>query len=279
MAGWKEWNLGTELIEAWGINIGILKWYILEGSLTPHDGNLLPQALGPNQEFEWYERKSTYREGRYGFSPELVSSVGGWRSVNVLYSWYSGAEVEACERQHSLKDLRLDPAMVDWQDGEHVLLVCSILEPTLEDWILVGLRSYDRSKMQLHFADQQSFQQYGLSVKNLWFKLHEVEAFLKEHGFVIPPTKVRETRSVLNRPTPKIDRNKRLQALDRVKDECRDKAKKLWLTEKNRDTTIKDMAERLGHLVDGASGFKIETRANWIKNLCPNRSPGRRPGT
>src|SRR5512139_459914 len=91
MRRWKEWHRGSELLDAWHINEAILKAYIREETLVPHNDNLEPLNLGPNGAFEWTERKETYSDPNSFVNrdrPPRVMSVRSIRHrIDVLTSW------------------------------------------------------------------------------------------------------------------------------------------------------------------------------------------------
>ena len=57
---------------------------------------------------------------------------------------------------------------------------------------------------------------------------------------------------------------------------CREMAKELW--EEDPTLTIVDMAykDEINSFFNGKT-YTVKTIRGWIKDLCPNRSPGRRP--
>lgn len=71
---------------------------------------------------------------------------------------------------------------------------------------------------------------------------------------------------------------KKLKPCQRHKTQCREIAKRLW--EENPALTIADLILGNKEFIDTGCEGKAYVRAtmhNWIKDLCPNRSPGRRP--
>jgi hypothetical protein len=77
-----------------------------------------------------------------------------------------------------------------------------------------------------------------------------------------------------------IEQEIKLRPDQRHKEECRAIAKKIW--EKNPEMTIVDMIKTKE--IDEIRKYKKKpytdkTLRNWIKNLCPDRSKGRRPAS
>jgi len=70
---------------------------------------------------------------------------------------------------------------------------------------------------------------------------------------------------------------KKLRLNQRHKKECRKVAGEIWV--KNPDRTIADIANNSNRVVKACENkiYAEETIRNWIKDLCPNRKPGRRP--
>ena len=98
-------------------------------------------------------------------------------------------------------------------------------------------------------------------IDNIGFKLEEIELFEKYQ---------------------KVDQlngdniETKLRPSQRHKLQCRIIAEEVW--KDNPDTTIEDMAQRdeINEVFEGKV-YADKTIRNWIKDLCPNRLPGRRP--
>jgi hypothetical protein len=75
-----------------------------------------------------------------------------------------------------------------------------------------------------------------------------------------------------------IGSNKKLRPSQKAKIECRKVAEKLW--EKHPNMTIADMIMK-DEIVKACENkiYAEKTIRDWIKDLCPNRSPGRRKQT
>ena len=80
----------------------------------------------------------------------------------------------------------------------------------------------------------------------------------------------------LKRPLSDDLNDKKLRPSNKHRIECRKTAEKLW--GKNPEITIADMIHKdeINTLFNGRI-YNTKTMRNWIKDLCPNRSPGRRP--
>ena len=74
-------------------------------------------------------------------------------------------------------------------------------------------------------------------------------------------------------------KEKKLRTVQKHKIKCREVAEKIW--RENPTITISGMIDKQEILdvtkrSDG-NNYLEKTVRNWIKNLCPNREPGRRP--
>lgn len=80
----------------------------------------------------------------------------------------------------------------------------------------------------------------------------------------------------LDTKLPEDSSNMRLN--QRHKERCRAIAEMLW--EKHPEITIADMSLKNEIVKYGCEGkvYAEDTMRNWLKDLCPDRSPGRRPG-
>ena len=114
--------------------------------------------------------------------------------------------------------------------------------------------------------------------EDLLFKLPEVKAFEKEHRKA--ESIVSAEREVSKRPPTKLQR-----AQADFKNKCREMAEKQW--QKEQEWTNPEMAQWiLGFFKNGyeydktkeALTVKLNTVIDYIKELNPNRNPGRRKG-
>jgi hypothetical protein len=90
---------------------------------------------------------------------------------------------------------------------------------------------------------------------------------------------IREPCWVLVEPSDTEEHPERkFRPSQQAREECRKVAKALW--EKDSTITIEDMIMRNGitRVATKTNGdmYSTKTIRNWIKDLCPNRSPGRR---
>jgi len=101
-------------------------------------------------------------------------------------------------------------------------------------------------------------------MSDLLFRLSDIEDFESEHPEIIAD------RIDDKKPEKKLRPNQ----VHRIK--CREVAEKLWAEDPT--LTIVDMTykDEINALFDGKS-YVEDTIRNWIKDLNPNRSPGRRP--
>ena len=100
---------------------------------------------------------------------------------------------------------------------------------------------------------------------NSLFKMEDVEEFQKQFGIKGKADEV---------PKP-ISTPRKLRPNQRHKTECRKVAERLW--QEDPAITIADMAlkNEINELFGGRT-YSEDTIRNWIKDLCPDRSPGRR---
>ena len=103
-----------------------------------------------------------------------------------------------------------------------------------------------------------------IDLSDLLFRLSDIKELESEHPEIIAD------RTDDKKPEKKL----RPSQIHKIK--CRELAQKLW--EENPTITIIDMAykDEINDLFDGRS-YADKTIRNWIKDLCPDRSPGRRP--
>jgi hypothetical protein len=85
-----------------------------------------------------------------------------------------------------------------------------------------------------------------------------------------------EVEKILNNVTKSNgQKSKILRPSQRHKSECRKAAKQIW--NQNHEITIVDMILR-DEIANACEGkvYHVSTLRKWVKDLCPNRSPGRR---
>ena len=144
---------------------------------------------------------------------------------------------------------------------------------------LLTLYEYENGQFkEVNEAEEQSLNQY--------IRLDKFRDYLKtvgdEYELCIPLprllfTKKDESHEVLD--VSSIEQNKssrKHRPCQRHKIECREVAKNLW--KKDSTLTIADMPMK-DEITEACEGkiYAEKTIRNWIKELCPNRSPGRRP--
>jgi hypothetical protein len=103
-----------------------------------------------------------------------------------------------------------------------------------------------------------------LDVSDFLFGLSDVEEFESEHPEIV-------SDRIQDKKTEKKLRSNQIHKI-----KCREVAQKLW--EEDPSITIADMIHKdnINEVFDGKV-YAEKTIRNWIKDLCPNRSPGRRP--
>ena len=114
-----------------------------------------------------------------------------------------------------------------------------------------------------------------------FIKLDELAAYLEKikeiYGLLIPlPSKLFSKNNRFQGQLGMSPTEKKLRPVQRHKKECREVAKKIW--KKDSTITIADMLmkDEITYACEGRI-YAEKTIRDWIKDLCPNRSPGRRP--
>jgi hypothetical protein len=107
-------------------------------------------------------------------------------------------------------------------------------------------------------SDAQVAQRMIDEARGYLFKVSEIRAFEKSHPELFDPKAKYSRKS------------------QEHKERCRTEARILW--EKDPSITIEDMANRdeINQAFDGKV-YQPKTIREWIKDLCSNRNPGRRP--
>jgi hypothetical protein len=100
----------------------------------------------------------------------------------------------------------------------------------------------------------------------LMFNLNEIELFEMEHS-----NKFHED------PQRDVEVEIKLRPSQKHRERCRAIAELIW--QSNSDITIEDMAKKdeIKRIGCENNGYTVKTIREWIKDLCPNRKPGRRP--
>ncbi len=98
------------------------------------------------------------------------------------------------------------------------------------------------------------------------FKKEDVEEFEKQYGL----------EAKIDKPHKPVSPPRKLRPDQIHRIECRKVAKRLW--QENPTITIADMIMRNEiNVLFGGKTYTENTIRNWIKDLCPDRSAGRRP--
>ena len=100
---------------------------------------------------------------------------------------------------------------------------------------------------------------------NALFRIEDVEKFEKQYGL----------EAKIDKPHKPVSPPRKLRPVQKHKIECRKVAERLW--QKNPSKTIADliMDDDINQIFEGKT-YAENTIRNWIKDLCPDRSPGRR---
>jgi hypothetical protein len=145
------------------------------------------------------------------------------------------------------------------------------LSQTISPSILVhdsGLPAFLKNSSQEAIRIDSSFQNTPFDKIHFWkFRAQDIEEFERKHQELLsPPNKKGK------------DSEPKSKANQRHKERCRALAEYLWSLEKNKGTTIADMIKSDPILTIGCERnvYDADTLRDWIKDLCPNRNPGRR---
>lgn len=135
-------------------------------------------------------------------------------------------------------------------------------------------------------------------VEHCMFKIIQIERFEKEHNLILQDreetkdqkrstleeinAKAKEQDSGLSpgKPPVGLKKARKKTMIQVAKEKVREKADELW-NKKNQPIPIAEMVLRdeLNKITEDICGkiFTEKTLRDWIKDLCPNRKPGRRP--
>jgi hypothetical protein len=130
------------------------------------------------------------------------------------------------------------------------------------------LHSFNRRTGRYEKGDSQDFIE-RTDFGQEYINLDDLKIYLKETiGIPLP--------SMLIMKKSSNEAKQKLRPNQKHKIECRKVAKKIW--DENPSITIADMilSDEISNVCEGKV-YAEKTLHNWIKDLCPNRSPGRRP--
>lgn len=176
----------------------------------------------------------------------------------------------------SLEELTLDQAAYLWCEQEpklsprelpaKVLAVSNMLYAAAQHG---EIQSRDTSRMHTYTTEWEREKSIFV-VGETYLNRNSLRAYAESKGyrpkFLFPGTRTTEP-----------DKIKSLRNSQTHRARCRAIAEILWA--QRPDMTISEVIESDEITVNGCERieYSLDTRRDWIKELCPNRSPGRRP--
>ena len=148
--------------------------------------------------------------------------------------------------------------------GADLITRWNVVEDELLDLVLQGfIRTADVFGQPFPLEDYGNFLlRFDTTLIDLYFDLSAVEEFEKNHDMAQP----RVDTQTASKPETAPQRRRR---------KVREVASPLWITDPS--ITIEDMIMRDEITIAAERPYSESTLRNWIKDLCPNRQPGRRP--
>ena len=132
---------------------------------------------------------------------------------------------------------------------------------------LASVRDLDWNEIEPCESEKEAKQIFA-EVNKCLFKVEDVEELEKQFGL----------KGKIGKPHKPVSTPRKLRPVQKHKIECRKVAKRLW----EEDPTITIASMIVGDELNKVCEPKVyseETLRNWIKDLCPDRSPGRRKKT
>lgn len=183
-----------------------------------------------------------------------------------------------------------------WMSGEELKKRLSITDADLMDYIITGdLQAYSENlepftKDEFREMTRGPFAYLSpewpmAGFDGLRFKIIEASEFAEKHGYPrldrqgnihISNEDQNEVQGKADEITPSKLKPQKIRPTQRHKEACRNVAVKLW--EGDSTITITDMilSDEIALVCENKT-YAEKTIRNWIKDLCPNRLPGRRP--
>lgn len=179
------------------------------------------------------------------------------------------------------------PGCPRWIDGERLMYCAELLNSELKTFIeKKKLKAYGKDG-SIYYPGLDDF----VRLENLRFGFADVFELENQGLFYMGDNEdIQAYRQIFqawkegfnNKKLPKEDnkglsfKEKKLRPDQKHKIECMKVAEKLW--KKDPTITIADMCfkNEINEIFEGKT-YSDKTIRNWIKHLCPNRSPGRRP--
>lgn len=180
--------------------------------------------------------------------------------------YFKTSAVEKIEKEHdklsnaSLKTLTGKELMKRW-DKEWGEVIDFIDKKVIRPVDYFGVDAYKTFTYTLTFA--------GFDVENLFFRFGDIMRAETEYNITAQDESIGLPKKAKLRPNQ----------IHRL--ECRETAITIWDTYPK--LTIPDMCERqeivkIRKMKTGSGTYAPKTVRRWIRDLCPDRSPGRRPG-
>jgi hypothetical protein len=242
-----DWYRGLKLMELWEIEDFELLSFMMQG-LQPYDEFLRPisppNIIGLKRQIQGLESAIVHLDVLYASDAEFFLK-------RARYDRYGDTDYSTTKSRLE-GELVLKKNAYPWED-EYSWTHCIL----------------PRSEPEL-LAQRQAIRQY-------LFKREDVEAFSLEHDLKLP------TKSKNSQSTSK-QAKKKLRTCQEDKNKCREIAKQKWkedssltIVEEDSSLTIVEVVKCEEIKKQFGSMYKPRTIYKWIKDLAPNRKPGRRP--
>jgi hypothetical protein len=146
-------------------------------------------------------------------------------------------------------------------------------DPTIYDLIL-NAEAYDFKIPPIHTPT--GYIPLVNKIEQCMFKLTEIERLETTHNIILQNVRL-EKHDIQNDIKPKRERKKGKRQICREK--VREKAREIWDKEPSITIEAMSISDDVTNITLEQCGtmFVEKTVRGWIKDLCPNRSPGRRP--
>uniref|UniRef100_A0A7C3SJ93 Uncharacterized protein n=1 Tax=Desulfobacca acetoxidans TaxID=60893 RepID=A0A7C3SJ93_9BACT len=257
----RQWISGKELMERWKINpldlVEIVLYerltiYEADGKLTKldHESAIWANHTGPWPPYPKVENPTIYdyilNSSAYDFEMPSISIPYDYIPLasRIEHCMFKLSEVEYFEKEHNL--------------------ILPVVQPEQND----KKRLFDAHKELVRKKSSELWRiNPGITIKDMALR-DEISAIVKKEA---------DTSSLEKEVKQKKERKK--TKLQICREKVREKAAALW--SRNESIPIADMVVRneITQVLENVCGdmFTEKTLRDWIKDLCPNRKPGRRP--
>jgi hypothetical protein len=234
---------GEKVRKRWSIDDFDLFWLIFNYDLRPVDLNL--------ELMEWQYREWSDDENNY----------------DVVADLYLNMDKNLSGLSFKIEDIEKFEAKVNSRDrvkGSDLMKRWDVTEDELLDLLMQGkIQTADALGEPFPLSDYPNFiLHFGINLSDLRFDLSKIEAVDNEFGYAGSG----KPRQKVDREETKPQRNKRKVC---------EIAKRKW--DENPSMTIEEMTMDDEITIAAGKNYYPGTLRKWIKDLCPDRKPGRRP--